>query len=59
MKNGTFKKIFVILGIIASVIVIGGAVKSGIDTYKNNKDTTTDTTSQSACVRVVDMDLAA
>lgn len=58
MKNGTFKKIFVILGIIASVIVIGGAVKSGIDTYKNNQTDTTNS-SQSACVRVVDMDLAA
>ena len=40
----------IILGIIASIIVISGAVKTGIDKYKANHDTDTTT----AQVQVVD-----
>ena len=53
MKKGTVKMIGIILGIIASVIVISNAVKTGYDKWKN-KDAES-ATSQTAQVQVVDM----
>ena len=52
MKKGTLKLIGVILGIIASIIVISGAVKSGIDKLKESETTTS---SEAAQVQVVDL----
>ncbi len=53
MKKGTVKLIGIILGIIASCIVIGQAVKSGYDNWKNKDNT--ESTNQTAQVQVVDM----
>ena len=52
MKKSTLKMIGIILGIVASVIVISGAIKSGYDKWKN-KDAESST--QTAQVQVVDM----
>lgn len=52
MKKGTVKLIGLILGIIASVIVISNAVKTGYDNWKN-KDAV-ESTSQTAQVQVID-----
>ncbi len=52
MKKSTVKWIGWFLAIVASVIVISGAVKTGIDNYKNkDKDNTENSTAQ---VQVVD-----
>lgn len=53
MKKGTIKLIGIILGIIASVIVISNAIKAGVDKWKENSDT--EATSQAAQVQVVDL----
>ena len=55
MKKSTIKLIGIILGIVASIIVISGAIKSGYDKWKN-KDTES---TESAQVQVVDFDMAA
>ena len=55
MKKSTIKLIGIILGIVASVIVISGAIKSGYDKWKNNDAESTET----AQVQVADVDLIA
>lgn len=59
MKGSFLKKAGLVLGIIASVIVIGGAAKSGYEQIKDKTNTQTESSSQTAAVRVVDLDLAA
>ena|GEM_PF-6254012 len=52
MKKSTIKLIGIILGIVASIIVISGAIKSGYDKWKDNN--TTEST-EAAQVQVVDL----
>lgn len=51
MKKSTVKMIGIVLGIIASVIVISNALKSGYDKWKNNNAVESNETAQ---VQVVD-----
>lgn len=52
MKRSTVKLIGTILGAIASVIIIFGAVKSGYNSWKNKDNT--ETTTETAQVQVLD-----